>query len=323
MKRKIVKHGSATLTISLPSKWVKLYGIKPGDALDIEENEGSLLVKCPEFRESVKETFIDLSQHDVSKRALRALFKGGCDTIRIKYKDANTFSSTIMPTLNEFIGFEIMSQDTNSCLVKEISGLTENTELDGLVRRLFHILQSLADDCTKALKELNPGVLTDIVERDVAVNRAANFIRRLLNKRGTTKIRELPVVYYIVEELEGLGDEYKYLCRYLLKQKYKGPIDPELLALFEKTSQLLGEFTSLYFKFSYAGAQRITDGHDAISEKMHALSLKSTQDAIILAHMSRMTRVVTDMLGPLLTLRLPDVCAQDQVLLASSKERQA
>ena len=31
MKRKIVKHGSSTLTVSLPNKWAKIHGIESGD----------------------------------------------------------------------------------------------------------------------------------------------------------------------------------------------------------------------------------------------------------------------------------------------------
>ena len=35
MKRKVVKHGTSTLTVSLPSLWAKEYGLKPGDELRI------------------------------------------------------------------------------------------------------------------------------------------------------------------------------------------------------------------------------------------------------------------------------------------------
>lgn len=307
MKRKIVKHGSATLTISLPSKWVKKYGIKAGESLDIEESEGSLLVKCPNYRPKVDEVFIDLSQHDVSKRALKALFKGGCDTIRIKYKNPETFSSVILPTLNEFIGFEIMKQEQNSCLVKEISGLTENTELDSLIRRLLHILQFLANDSAEALESMQEGRLNDIVQRDMTVNRAANFIRRLLNKRGTAKIKELPVIYYIVEELENLGDEYKYLCKYLLNQK-NVKLDPLTLDLMKEVAKMISEFSSLYFKFSLPTATKITDMRDSIIDQIHKHHPKTKEEMIVLTHITRMTTLLSNLLGPLLTLRLPDEC---------------
>jgi hypothetical protein len=39
IKRKVILHGPSTLTVSLPSKWVKNHNIKKGDELNIEETE--------------------------------------------------------------------------------------------------------------------------------------------------------------------------------------------------------------------------------------------------------------------------------------------
>jgi len=311
MKRKIVKHGSATLTISLPSKWAKKYNIKPGDSLDIEEAEGALMIKCPTYQESVQEAFIDLSEFNkIGKRSLRALFKGGCDTIRIKYKQPETFSKIIMPTLNQFIGFEIMKQEHGSCLVKEISGLTENTEVDGLIRRMLHILKCLAVDCAQATKQSQTELLHDIARRDESVNRAANFIRRLLNKRGTTRIRELPVIYYTVEQLENLGDEYKNLCKYMIEKDYKN-VDENIVTLLEEASKAIGEFSSIYFKFSIKGAHDLSMWHNEMQEKVKSLNPKSIEEVIVINHIANMVRLVNNLLGPILTLRLPDLCLSD------------
>ncbi len=45
MKRKVSLHGPSTLTVSLPSKWVKKYCIKKGDELDIEEKNSTLIIQ--------------------------------------------------------------------------------------------------------------------------------------------------------------------------------------------------------------------------------------------------------------------------------------
>ena len=42
MKRRIVKQGAATMTISLPAPWIKKFGLKEGDELNIEE-KGKLI----------------------------------------------------------------------------------------------------------------------------------------------------------------------------------------------------------------------------------------------------------------------------------------
>ena len=47
MKRKIVKQGKATMTVSLPSKWIKNNNINNADEVDIEEIENNNKAICP------------------------------------------------------------------------------------------------------------------------------------------------------------------------------------------------------------------------------------------------------------------------------------
>ena len=44
MKRKIIKQGHNTLTVTLPSDWVKKLNLKSGDEIDVLENENSLIL---------------------------------------------------------------------------------------------------------------------------------------------------------------------------------------------------------------------------------------------------------------------------------------
>lgn len=309
MKRKVVKHGSATLTISIPSKWAKKFAVRSGDELDIDEEDGSLIIKSPAFHESVKETAIDLGQMSVlGRRCLIALFKGGCDTIRISYPDSQVFNEVVMPTLNEFIGFEIMQQSDKHCVIKEISGLTDNTELDSLIRRMFLLIVSLADDCASAIESGNHELLNDLISRDVTINRVANFSRRLLYKRGAVKAKDLPMTYYIIEELENLGDEYKYMCRYLHDNNIKIK-NPEVHRILRQSNGLIKEFHTLYFKFSFDRADKLTcDRDETIKSIGKAFETKNVAEVRVLDHLARMSNIVSNMVGPLLTMRLPELC---------------
>ena len=309
MKRKVVKHGSATLTISIPSKWAKKFAVKSGDELEIDEEEGSIIIKSPAYHDSVKETAIDLGQMSVlGRRCLIALFKGGCDTIRITYPNPQVFNEIVMPTLNEFIGFEIMQQSEKHCVIKEISGLTDNTELDSLIRRMFLLIISLSDDCAAAIESGNHELLNDLISRDVTINRVANFSRRLLYKRGSVRAKDLPMTYYIIEELENLGDEYKYMCRYLHENNLKIK-NPEVYKIMRQANGLIREFHTLYFKFSFDRADKLTcDRDDTIRSIVKAFETKSVADVRVLDHLARISNIISNMLGPLLTMRLPELC---------------
>jgi phosphate uptake regulator len=44
MKRKIVKHGQSTLTVSIPSKWAKNNNLHNGDLINIEASKDKLIL---------------------------------------------------------------------------------------------------------------------------------------------------------------------------------------------------------------------------------------------------------------------------------------
>ena len=44
MKRKVIQLAHSTAVISLPSKWVKKYGVKKGDEIEVGEEESRLIV---------------------------------------------------------------------------------------------------------------------------------------------------------------------------------------------------------------------------------------------------------------------------------------
>ena len=44
MKRKIVKQGAATMTVSLPTSWIKKFDLRQGDSIDVQEIGKSLVM---------------------------------------------------------------------------------------------------------------------------------------------------------------------------------------------------------------------------------------------------------------------------------------
>ena len=61
MKRKLVSQGRATLTISLPSKWLKTFALKAGDEVDIEEKGAELILKT-EKGVTIEKTEVDVKE---------------------------------------------------------------------------------------------------------------------------------------------------------------------------------------------------------------------------------------------------------------------
>jgi len=307
MKRKVVKHGSATLTVSLPSKWAKKYGIHAGDELDIKEDMGKLVITTDKGYETIKECNLNLDVcGPISQSCIGALYKGGADSIRLTFTKPEGMQA-VDNSLRDLLGFEIMHQSNNSCIIKEISTFGQE-ELSSMLKRTFLLLISISDDSLDSLKQGDKDLLKKIIERDVIVNKFANYCRRIMNKKGVANIKELPMTYYVVEEVENLGDEYKYLCKHILENNIK--IDnKEILRIFENLNKLFSDFFKLYFKFNIGKARKLVEEKKKLTKQINKF-FKTAQanDARILDCLHRMAVIVTNMVGPLLTMKMAPLC---------------
>ena len=314
MKRRVVKHGSATLTISLPIRWVKKYGIKPGDELEINEEKGNLLVATSRDVHQTHTALINIDKFgSIGMHALGSLYRSGCDVIRISFKE-RTKVAEIDDFLLQLPGFEIMQQDETSCTLKEVSTPTHTENMEDIIKRTFLVLVSITKELEEQflLPALDKTVLQNLCKRDSTVNKFCNFCRRILNKKGISRIKDAPMVYYILESLENLGDSYKYFCTYLMEQTIQ-ITNPKILAAIKETNKLIETFFYLYFKFSIDNARKFQETARANLASIASLhALKNPQDIIILDSFARITSQLIQMVGPLLAMRLPDECTVEE-----------
>ena len=54
MKRKIIKQGHNTLTVTLPSKWVKDLNLSAGDEIELIEKDKSILITSEKHNGEIK-----------------------------------------------------------------------------------------------------------------------------------------------------------------------------------------------------------------------------------------------------------------------------
>ncbi len=319
MKRRVVKHGSSTLTISLPSKWVKNYNINPGDELEIIEEKGSLIIKG-ENNESVKGEGV-LNCEEVSlliTRAVDALYKAGCDSIRIFYPNKEAFK-IIEEYVPQLIGFEIMQQTSHSCLLKEISHPIHDVSIEEVVRRIFILIISVFDDfLAEGISTGNKEILFALIKRDEPINKLCSYARRLLSKKGYSQSKNLPFLYYIIEESEKFADVIKAMSKYLLVTKKI--TDQDIVEITKEVCRLYKEFTQIYFKFSALKVNNFVKEFNLVKEQIESrLSTKNIHNLRILIYLAQACEYIFNMIGPLLAAKLPDVCkveAEKQIKVA-------
>ena len=300
MKRKLVKQGAATLMVSLPSKWARQFSLKKGDEINIEEKNRNIVISAEPSNE-IKKAKINISEMGIlGKRSIGALYKAGFDEIEIEFSKPEEISN-VYSVLNELIGFEIIKQGEDECTIKEITEAGESN-FETIFNRTFLMLISVAEDTVSSIKNKNFSLLSTIPERDLVINKYANFCRRILNK-GHENTEKIPMLYYIIEELENLGDEYKHLAKFLVEAKLKP--GQKTTDVFEKINSLVKDFYSLNRKFEKRNAVAFAEKIKRTSAELNELlKTRSIEETKLLGYMSTMVQILFNMLGPLMTMAL-------------------
>ncbi len=233
MKRKVIQIADSTQLISLPRKWAIKYKIKKGDELDVEP-DGNKLVIATTHETSIPRCSLNfINQPKLKRRSLCAAYLKGYDEVEIIY-DHPEYIREIQNVLTEFIGYDIVKQDKNSCLVKQISRPTVE-EFSNIFNRLFLLIHDTLQTIIDAIKNKDFEQLKGIPFREININKYSNFCRRLINKGSHSIPEQTSSLYFILMSLEFLGDEYKTLSKHFLEEQ---KITKQFMTVLEQTNSL-------------------------------------------------------------------------------------
>lgn len=286
--------------MSLPSDWVKKFGIQKGDEVELKE-EGKRLIINTE-KETAKEILeIDVTGLDgVLTRAIHALYKRGFDVLKLKFDDTS-YKEIIRKALkNEAASLEIVEESENFCVIRNISTTLES-EFDSVLRRTFRLLVSMSEYGLEALKSKEFDKLEEAKNLELINNKLTTFCRRVLNKNGYKDYKRLTFIYDIIENLENLADQYKYLFTYLLKENKKIKLDKKIINYYENIHNLLNSFYELFYKFENEKTATLYNERKRLIIEGHRL-MKENKNPIILHHLITVIQIIFNQLGHLVAL---------------------
>ena len=277
MKRKLIKQGQGTLTVTVPSSWVEKYHLKPGTDIDIIEQANTLIISPTELEERKK---ISISLDNLSSaiiwRMVSSAYRAGYHEIKVsfipkKHKEfynAFTYNTVFTPSsqdgnelsqievmqslVNRFIGMEIIDQGADYCVIREMGSLTSK-EVESTIRRIFLLLQSMTEAVLEGAKGNKEG-LKSVHLIDTNLDRFEDYCIRVLNRIGYTDYNKTKTAYAIVFLLELVGDEYKRLAEELWSSKKVHALLLDYIILQNKKTAL---FYELYYKYSVSTIESI------------------------------------------------------------------
>ena len=246
MKRRVVLHGPSTLTVSLPSGWVKKFDVKKGAELDVEEQGKDLIISTDSTNFEKKQIDIGGLKR-VGKSCITAAYRQGYDEIDFLFKDSSYIETVHEMISRDITGFEVIRQQHNHCVIKDLTG-HQKDEFDAALRRIWLLILDLADDSLNIIKKNRSGNLKNIELIDSSINKFSNYCLRILIKKGRYDSKKTPPHYHFVKSLEELADKYKELCRF--HSKNPSEVDEDLLDLFQQTNSFLNSVYELSYKYN-------------------------------------------------------------------------
>jgi phosphate uptake regulator len=283
MRRKVIQIANSTQLISLPRKWAKSRGIKKGDELEVNEKGNSIVISA-EKKDEVRKAIVDMSKLGTYiERFFHAFYKAGYDELLVNYSIPEQLDQIQRILGTTTIGYEIVDQKANSCLIKAVAESSES-EFNPMLRRTFLLLE-------------------------IVNNKYTGFCRRILNKGGYDPTK-VSLVYCTVEELEKIADEFKYVCNYILKNKDKIKIDKKIKKILKKLAELYNGCYQLYYSFDIKKASELFMERKRLVEEITPLFENKKYSARILHHLLTTTQKIANIISFELIISLDKITAQ-------------
>ncbi len=213
MKRKLVKHGESTLTVSLPSKWIKNHSLKNGDYLNLDISDQGLILSPESTHYDKIEINFEKRDNWYIEKILTNLYISGFDEIRVKFGSAEQLES-VRRCLIELTGFEIVETKKDYCIIKNIASI-DSVNYEETIERVFWMILSQFDNFIEDLKKEKLSNYAISTNDHRTIIKQINLSRRLINKKISFGLITSKYVFNFLTSLLNISRIIHYSYEYL------------------------------------------------------------------------------------------------------------
>jgi len=243
MKRKVIKQANQAYTMTLPIEWVRQNNITKDSELDVTLSDKSIIISNTAGVEVKKSKIIFSNLNERALNAqIKALYAKGVDEIEISSKQ--DISSLIYEALQETIGFALVSNTSDTFIIKDIGG-TNYSELDDIFKRVFQMVLLAYDLAIKDIFGKQKETMQGLDSRDREINKFCIFLERAISKMSYPNQINSRVLFAYSFALEKIGDEIHRLWRTNIKYGIKQT--EAIKSLTESSNQGLSLAFDIYY----------------------------------------------------------------------------
>ena len=301
-QRKLIQHGLSSLTLSLPSKWLKIRKLKKGDFIYVKE-EGNNLILSTKEAIKIEKVSVDVTKLDRTSALLyiMSLYRYGYNEIEVKFSKKTTlhhrrnkyvnYSSIAHEIVNRLIGSEIVEQSENRILIKY---LTKESEEDFriILRRIFLLIKECSHTFLDGVKRKDLNNLKMIEDMHDNINKFINYALRLLNKYGYPDVKKTSFYYHIIASLDKIVDVFKYNARDLIN--YNKKVHKDTIEVIEQVNHSILLYYEFFYKFSLEKVNELSKNRDHVKQLIKDKSKKIPREELL--YVNNMKQILEIML---------------------------
>jgi len=303
MKRKVIQIANSTQLVSLPRKWAIEQGIEKGDELEITE-QGNILTIQADTSHVPEKIEVDISKMDVGiNKILHAAYKKGADEIVIKYVKPEQLAIVQQMIAKAVVGFEITSQEKDTCIIKAVAEAYEG-EFDTILRRTFLITKSMIQGIIDVMDSKDISRIDNVRYLEEVNNKYTGFLRRIINKGSHHKhSKESHFLYALIEDLEKMGDHLKFVCDHIKTKGAIKTIDKGMIDRYRNFEKMFNDLYELYYSYDQARAIELYRNRKKMYEEYSVL-LTDGKNTVITHHLINCLQKLAELLTFVIELNL-------------------
>jgi len=290
MKRKVVLHGTSTLIVSLPSKWVKKHGIKKGDELEVKENGNNLII-FPSDNESNSSITLNLCSLDRTSImfTIRSVYRKGYDNVTLTWKNPLTkhirlgqnvkVISVIHEEVNRLVGYEIVQEKGNICVIKDLQKV-DFKEFDNILRKIFLLIQNAFETLINGIKNNDLILLDTIEEIHNTITKFVSYCLRIINKKGCPNPKNSLSMYRIISILDRLIDSIKNCSRTVILNNIK--FSNEGIKLMKMFQESFKHYHTLFYHYSIEPITKMSELREIVAQRLNQQKNMLNDDEVMI-----------------------------------------
>lgn len=302
MKRKVIKQGNGTLTITLPKGWTKNVGLKGGDEIDVDDSGKGLMINT-DAAATDKRIDIELESNNkiYVQQILRNIYLSGYDEVYVRFFDLSSIAC-ISREIDDLLGYQIIEQSKDSCLIKNLSPVVDE-QFSALLRRIFLLNQNLSKILIEDLKEGRLKSSESVKEISRTIYRFANYCRRTITKKMIFDDYEGMRMYILITKMMTYSNDIRYIYERMLGRK-KLNLSKECLDYVKKVCDYYDMFYNLYYDRNLKEIHKISViKNELLNKELPNLIRKNGDNNLMIYYAADMARTIASNGGILFTLK--------------------